>query len=101
MGRKTPRKPGSEKPTPRPQGAGSAPKPWMWLGIGVAVIGAVLLGRQLAKPRSTKVETPKTEVAASQPSRGPLPITPIVEPEKEAHAQYAGSQSCKACHAEL
>jgi tetratricopeptide (TPR) repeat protein len=72
----------------------------MWLGIGVAVIGAVLLGRQLARPRYTKVETPKTEVAASQPPRGPLPITPIVEPEKEAHAQYAGSQSCKGCHAE-
>ncbi len=48
------------------------------------------------------METPKAEVAASpQPRRGPLPITPIVEPEKEAHAQYAGSQSCKACHAEL
>ena len=63
----------------------------------------MLLGRQLAKPRSTKVETAKAVVRGRRRNRvaAPLPITPIVEPEKEAHAQYAGSQSCKACHAEL
>ncbi|MFZ4763368.1 MAG: tetratricopeptide repeat protein [Roseimicrobium sp.] len=96
MGSKPPRKPAATKQKPQ-RASSSLLVPG--LAIGAAVVGAVLVGRFLAQPRYTKVET--NSAVTLPASRAPLPITPIVEPEVQAHAQYAGSQSCRACHAEL
>ena len=101
MGRKPQRKPSSngQPPKPEPVAAKSSWKIGPMIGIATAVIAALMVGKFLAKPRYTMVETPVA--AEAKPARTPLPIVPIVEPEAEAHAQYAGSQSCRPCHAEL
>ena len=52
---------------------------------------------------------PESAVASTAaPASGPgsatpqnLPLTPIIEPEAEAHARYAGSASCRECHQEV
>jgi Flp pilus assembly protein TadD len=59
-----------------------------WLLIGLVVAGtatAVLLTR---KPQA--VIKPATTTAGDQP---------VLAPDDEVHAKYAGSQSCKKCHA--
>src|SRR5437868_5835846 len=98
MGRKPPRNetPGKQPPAPQPEsskrGAGMLGK---WFVIGIAVVVAVLVGKFLAQPRHPKVEV---SVAPSPPpARSPLPLGPIIQPEVETYAQYAGSESCKAC----
>ena len=71
MGRKTPRKQRTEAQTPVTEAAGARPVPaskrGMWLGISALVIGALLVGRYMAKPKYTSIAM--TPAAAPKPPR--------------------------------
>ncbi len=67
-------------------------KGWLWLGVAALVLVVACFVFLLAKP-------PHFNQAASGIS-GSGPSAPIVEDERRVFAQYAGSESCRSCHAE-
>jgi tetratricopeptide (TPR) repeat protein len=60
-----------------------------WLLAAVGVIAVGLAAWQFAKP--ARVIAPKLAAVG--------PDAPVLAPEDEVHARYAGSESCRACHA--
>ncbi len=77
------RKPQTSPPSSRP-----------WLLVVVILAGAAIV---FAAWHFTR---PPAYTAIPAPVAPPLPAGPIVMPEAEAFAQYAGDAACKACHAE-
>lgn len=65
---------------------------WHWIIAFSAAIAATLVF-MAAPPRPHRTPSP-----ASAASRTTAPSAPVIMPEDEAHAQYAGSASCKECH---
>jgi tetratricopeptide (TPR) repeat protein len=66
----------------------SPKKPLIIAALAIAAINAALIGcRQRPAPESKPTAVVK--------------VAPILAPEDEVHAKYAGSESCKKCHADM
>lgn len=59
--------------------------------LGFTLAGAVLIGC------GPKEKQPSDDKSAAQQAQADTP-EPVIPPDDEVHAQYAGSESCKKCH---
>src|SRR5438132_1313455 len=84
-----PKKPSAERPSKTEVRKRAGPKlAWLLLLVAAAGGGAILFTRQ----------HPGNSHPGSQVKPGK--VQPVVEPEAQAYAGYAGSASCKNCHEE-
>ena len=63
------------------------PAGWIVLAVVLAITLAVYFGMRRQAPAPTAAARPALE-----------PVAPVIPPEDETHAQYAGSATCKECH---
>ncbi|MEZ0276538.1 MAG: multiheme c-type cytochrome, partial [Roseimicrobium sp.] len=117
--RRSPQNPPAEPTVPAPKvtsppgtaAAGSSRRglpvfAWVALAL-VAAIGAgwlmAKMGKKQTAPHATVVPGASTSPAPAADAPHPLALAlgPVIEPEAQAHAGYAGSASCRECHQEI
>ena len=65
---------------------------WVWGAIGIAVVGAAVAAWYFWPGRVAPTHTVVPTKTAPKPY--------VMEDEKAVFSQYAGSESCRACHAD-
>jgi tetratricopeptide (TPR) repeat protein len=94
-----------DAPTPDPIPPAATRRPRA--GVVAIAVAAVLLGGALAwwkfamhgeKPSGTPMQSAEKASPTPTPKSAPA-LPPLLEPEAQVFARYAGSQSCRECHA--
>jgi predicted CXXCH cytochrome family protein len=93
----------AQTPDPVPQPATRRP-PVVAIVLGLVLLAAVggFAGWKIAQRGKPQTAEPARAAASAPETTAPTPapaLPPLLEPEAQVFARYAGSQSCRECHA--